>query len=105
MSPVKERLATRQAFEYKDKDWWEWSVWIDGPADLLDSVDHVVYKLHNTFRNPVREVSDRSSKFRLETAGWGVFTIGVIVNYKDGRQEHLEHDLVLEYPDGTPTTA
>jgi hypothetical protein len=31
--------------------------------------------------------------------------IRVFVGDKDGRQVPLHHDLVLLYPDGTPTTA
>lgn len=98
-------LHISQGFEYQQTDWWKWWIWIDGPAEELDQVDHVVYVLHPTFPNPVRTVRDRNSNFRLETAGWGVFHIYAKVIHQDGREIHLEHDLVLEYPDGTPTAA
>ena len=96
-------LRIQQDFRYQGNDWWRWWVWIDGPPDELDTIDHVVYVLHRTFNNPVREVSDRTSSFRLETAGWGVFTIYVTLVHKDGQETELRHDLRLEYPDGTPT--
>jgi transcription initiation factor IIF auxiliary subunit len=86
-------------------DYWKWWVWIEGPDSELDQIDHVVYTLHRTFPNPVRTISDRASKFALKTAGWGVFRIHAKVVYKDGRESRLSHDLVLTYPDGTPTTA
>lgn len=98
-------LKIKQDFEYKGKDWWKWSVWVDGPEQELDEIKYVEYTLHPTFSKPVRKIDDRSSKFRLETAGWGVFTIYAKVVHKDGGKTLLEHDLELLYPDGTPTTA
>jgi transcription initiation factor IIF auxiliary subunit len=71
----------------------------------LDDIDRVVYILHPTFHNPVREVEDRGSKFRLETSGWGTFTIHAKAVHRDGRETPLHHDLKLVYPDGTPTFA
>ena len=80
-------------------------MWLDGPADELNSIDHVMYILHPTFHQPVREIDNRQTKFRLDTFGWGTFTIQAKAVYKDGREALLQHDLVLLYPDGTPTTA
>jgi hypothetical protein len=45
------------------------------------------------------------SSFRLDTSGWGTFTIFANVFHKNGRSTSLQHDLVLLYPDGTPTLA
>jgi len=98
-------LSMAQKSEYQGDDWWKWSVWIEGDDSQLDEIAHVVYTLHNTFPDPVRTVSDRSSKFRLDAGGWGVFRIYVKIVKKDGRHAQLHHDLVLLYPDGTPTTA
>ena len=94
-----------QGFEYKDNDWWKWWIWIEGSEKDLDQIDHVTYTLHPTFPNPVRTVDDRTSKFRLETAGWGVFMIHAKVVNKDRTEIRLKHNLVLEYPNGTQTTA
>lgn len=98
-------LSIKQHSTYAGHDRWEWSVWLDGSPDELDSIDHVMYVLHPTFHNPVREVTDRATNFRLDTSGWGTFTIRAKAIYKNGREETLQHDLVLAYPDGTPTTA
>jgi|ERR1019366_9848615 transcription initiation factor IIF auxiliary subunit len=97
-------LTIQQDFEYRGNDWWKWRVWIDGPPQELDAIDHVVYTLHRTFPNPIRRTSDRQSGFRLETGGWGVFTIYATLVHKNGRETEIFHDLRLEYPDGTPTT-
>jgi transcription initiation factor IIF auxiliary subunit len=95
-------LSIGQGFEYQGSDYWRWWVLLSGTESELDTVDHVVYTLHPTFPQPVRTVSDRSTSFRLETAGWGTFTIYAKVVGKDGRNEHLEHELELFYPDDAP---
>lgn len=98
-------MRIEQGFNYKGEDYWKWWVWLEGPDEELDAVREVTYILHHTFPKPTRKINDRGSKFRLETAGWGVFTIHAKVLKKDGTEEHLTHDLELLYPDGTPTTA
>ncbi len=92
-------LKIAEDFEYQGEDWWNWWVWLEGSKAELDEVDYVLYKLHRTFPNPVRKVTNRRTKFRLDTAGWGVFRLYAKVVLKDESVLNLEHDLVLEYPD------
>ena len=94
-----------QGFQYQGDDWWKWWIWIDGAKEELDEIDRVIYTLHHTFPNPVRTINNRSSKFRLETAGWGVFRIRAKAIKKDGEQISLTHYLQLKYPDGALNTA
>ncbi|MBV8816793.1 MAG: hypothetical protein JO022_00475 [Acidobacteriaceae bacterium] len=84
---------------------WRWAVWVDGTPEELDSVDHVTYILHPTFHNPVKVVHNRETKFRLEATGWGTFTVYAKVMFRNGEESTIQHDLVLVYPDGTPTLA
>lgn len=98
-------LKISQDFEYEGENYWKWWIWIEGLVPELDQVHFVVYTLHPTFPNPVRKISDRSSKFRLTTAGWGVCQIYANVVLKDKREIRLEHFLKLSYPDGRITTA
>ena len=35
----------------------------------------VVYYLHPTFKNPIREIVDPDSNFQLKTSAWGEFEI------------------------------
>ena len=74
-------LSIHQASTYVGGDRWRWSVWLEGPHEELDSIDHVTYILHPTFHEPVREIRDRSPKFRLDTSGWGTFTIHAKLAY------------------------
>jgi transcription initiation factor IIF auxiliary subunit len=80
-------------------------VWLDGAPEELDSVDHVSYILDSTFHNPVRLIADRSTNFRLDTSGWGTFTIHANVAHKNGSEAILKHNLVLLYPSGEATLA
>jgi transcription initiation factor IIF auxiliary subunit len=98
-------LTIEQESKYQGDDWWKWSVWLDGPTSELDDVVEVEYKLHPTFPRPVRIISDRASKFRLRTHGWGVFPIRAKIRKRNGEELTLKHQLVLRYDDGTPTTA
>ena len=98
-------LSIQQDAHYLGHDRWKWSVWLEGTPEELDDVGRVVYILHPSFHNPVREIEDRTTKFRLDTSGWGTFTIHARAVHRDGRETLLEHDLVLLYPGGTPSLA
>lgn len=71
-------------------EWWEWSVWLEGSEDVLNQIQSVRYTLHPTFIDPVRVVSDRLSKFKLTSAGWGEFAIMAQVTPKQGATFPLE---------------
>jgi transcription initiation factor IIF auxiliary subunit len=79
-------------------DWWNWTVFIQGPDDVLDQVKCVEYTLHPTFLNPVRDVCERGTgpAFALSANGWGTFQIRIRVFLKDGRVQELTHKLKLE---------
>lgn len=98
-------LRIKQDYKYVGDDYWKWSVWIEGPASDLDRVSSVTYSLHPTFPNPIRKISSRKNKFRLRTAGWGVFMLYATVLNKNGMTEKLKHQLELRYPDGKLTRA
>ena len=100
MDAVNTNYKIAQDFKYEGDDWWSWWSWIEAGDTDLDMVDYVVYTLHSTFRNPVRKISDRASKFKLETEGWGNFIIYARVVLKNKSEISLEHELNLEYPGG-----
>jgi transcription initiation factor IIF auxiliary subunit len=98
-------LRIEQGFQYQGEDWWKWWIWLDGTQEELASVQEVTYVLHPSFPNPVRTIRNRETKFRLETAGWGTFTIYARVLHADDTVSNMEHELVLLYDDGKPTMA
>jgi hypothetical protein len=70
----------------------------DNPTKL-DDVTSVTYRLHPTFRDPVRTVSDRKSNFELRTAGWGEFNMTAEISLKGGNKLVVERYINL--PGGT----
>lgn len=101
----KDNYKIEQGYKYMGDDYWEWWVWIEASDADLDKISNVVYNLHYTFRNPVRKVDTRETKFKLKTSGWGVFTIYVRLNFKDESVLDLEHELELYYPSGEKNDA
>ena len=98
-------IQIKQQTVLKSKDWWEWSVWLDGDKKELDAIDHVVYTLHPTFPNPVVHISDRKTGFRLNSSGWGEFTIYLQICNKDGSTTKREHCLELKDSGGRSSRA
>jgi flagellar basal body-associated protein FliL len=60
----------------------------DNPA-ALDRVSKVIYHLHPTFRNPVREITTRDNNFEMTTFGYGQFELRAEVHLKDTKQPIL----------------
>lgn len=89
-------LEIKQRAVEKDAGWWNWSVWIDGPRQELDQIEHVEYVLHPTYSPPVRSISSRRNKFRLRARGWGEFLISARLYMKNGKIDKLEHWLELD---------
>ena len=98
-------LSLRQDSTYIRNGRWKWGVWLEGDSEELDQVDHVMYVLDRTFLDPVREVDTRATKFRLETSTWGAFTMHAKAVFKDGREIHFQHDVVLASPENIPAPA
>jgi hypothetical protein len=83
-----------------DAERWDWAVWVEGTKEELAGIGSVEYTLHPTFSNPVRVVTDRRTKFRLEEYGNGEFQIRARLELKSGRTKTLRHWLKLERTQG-----
>jgi len=92
-----------QDYDYVGKDYWRWRAWIEADPEELDKVTEVVWILHPTFPRARIPIKDRSTNFRLETAGWGTFLLRAEVELADGDSKSLKHPLRLEYPDEKET--
>lgn len=89
----------------RGKDLWDWSVWLEGDEKALDQIASVRYVLHHTFRDPVRVVTDRASKFTLKSNGWGEFLIRAEITPHSGAPFTVERWLTLSEgaaPDAPP---
>lgn len=98
-------IKLKQNYEYVRQDFWNWSVWVDAEDSELNAIESVEYTLHQTFHDPVRLITDRKSKFKLSTSGWGTFTIYAKIRKEDGEVIDLEHELELHYPDESDPTS
>lgn len=78
-------IEVKQKSRDKGNGWWSWSVWLEGTKTELDRIGCVTYTLHPTFRVPIRTVRTRRNGFRLESSGWGEFTIRLNITYKNGK--------------------
>ena len=99
---MSEQYEIRQWQKYEGENWWKWGVWLEGSDEALDRVEFVEWTLDPTFPNPVRRVTNRLDKFKLDTAGWGSFPIRARVHTRDGSVHTLNHDLVLESDEPSP---
>ena len=84
-----------------DADLWEWELFLVGDKETLDEINYVEYTLHPTFRNPVKKIEDRGDEpdkgFFLKGKGWGMFTVGIKIVFKDKEIKYLKHPLIF-YP-------
>lgn len=89
-------IEVRHDSRDKGNGWWSWSVWLEGPKNELDRIDHVTYTLHPTFRVPVRTIRTRANGFRLDSSGWGEFNIKLDLMDKNGKSTTRFHHLKFE---------
>jgi transcription initiation factor IIF auxiliary subunit len=64
-------------------------------SERLDDVAEVTYRLHPTFRDPIRKVTDRRSNFELRTAAWGEFNMTAEIRFKGGDKLVVERYINL----------
>jgi len=95
--PFQTRLRLANDSRPAGKGWWEWSVWVEGD---LEAVESVTYRLHPSFPQPVRTVLDRADAFRLRGAGWGEFTVVAELRLRGGESQRLERWLELRDEQG-----
>lgn len=96
-----QELSVANISRYVDNGRWDWTVFIRASPKLLERISCVEYRLHRSFPNPLRRVcqpGDPRYPFGLSTNGWGVFTIHILVMFRDGGSRPLTHMLTFEPP-------
>jgi transcription initiation factor IIF auxiliary subunit len=96
-------LEVKQNVTPHDQGGWDWSIWLDGPAEDLDEIKYVEYILHPTFSPPMRKISNRSTNFRLDARGWGEFNIKIRVHTDEGDDDMFVMEHWLELDETAPT--
>lgn len=87
------RYAGKRMVGDKERDWWNWTIFVKADRSALAQIDCVEYTLHPTFRNPVRKVCASDNDFSLSMNGWGTFRVKVRILYRDGGEKTLYHRL------------
>lgn len=98
------RLVTddQGRIEYKSasggKKHFHIEVFVHEEPQTLETIRMVEYKLHDTFRQPVRQNDDQASGFAESFYTWGIFTVFVTVLFTDGRLEKFRFPLDYQLP-------
>lgn len=69
----------------EEYDYYDWEVFVDENEEVLETIDHIIYFLHETFPNPIRTITDKTNKFSLKSRGWGEFEIGIQVFFTNSQ--------------------
>lgn len=105
-APTHGALRTRNTSQQAGNGRWNWEIFIEGDKAALDEVRCVKYTLHPTFPEPIQTVCARGAEagrgFALTQNGWGTFTVGVEITFRDGDIRALSHELTFESPRPAP---
>jgi len=83
-SEIKFNNYAKRGRQFQGRTYYDWRVFVDEPAPVLNEIAEVQYLLHPTFPNPLQVRTDPKEKFAVETSGWGEFTIQITIRYKNG---------------------
>ncbi|MEO5739570.1 MAG: pYEATS domain-containing protein [Vicinamibacterales bacterium] len=89
-------VSAANTSRYLGGEQWEWTIFVTGPAQLLNTIQRVEYTLHPTFANRVQAPargSDPAKAFPFTATGWGVFVVGIKVTLANGETQNLRHML------------
>ena len=101
--PNIDELSDRQA-----KHKYTWSAFVDLGISRAESealVKYVEFKLHSTFKNPIRKVE--KYPYRMNTNGWGTFDLPIIIHWKDhvkAKKLVLEHEVSFDIENNGETS-
>jgi hypothetical protein len=96
IAPVRFNNYAKSLAREGDSQYYQWRMFVDEPPERLSLIEEVEYLLHPTFPQPRQVRRNPGDGFALETAGWGEFTPLITVKYKDGRQQRVRYQLVLD---------
>merc|ERR1712139_324143 len=70
-----------------NRTYYDWECFVriknHNEYDIASIMEKATFELHETFRNPVRDVKKaKNNEFCLGTSGWGTFDIPITLNFK-----------------------
>ena len=79
---------------------FNWEIHLEPlPEKDLQDIEKVTYKLHESFRNPVRPVFSMGDGFRMKSRGWGICAIKMDILLRNGKVIEAIHVLELPIPE------
>lgn len=92
-----QNIGANNTAKYISDGRYDWTVYILADKDTLNKISSVQYTLHPTFDPPVRTVKKLGGQypFSISASGWGEFTIGVKVIFKDKSIASFDYQLRL----------
>ncbi|KAJ3255987.1 YEATS domain-containing protein 4 [Boothiomyces macroporosus] len=82
----------------------KWKVYLKGAdgEDISYFIEKVVFKLHESFAVPIREI--KSPPFQVSETGWGEFNIAITMHFVDPNEPPItvNHMLQLYHKDDNP---
>jgi len=94
-------LAKPGRKDRKNKQWWDFWVWISGSNKSLDSIAEVTYKFPESF-TPEEEEGDPRKAFGDYAETDLSFTIKAKIKFKSGNRKTVHHKITVSAPGITP---
>lgn len=83
-------MKVKNTYRQKGKNWYSWSVSIDGSKKELSQIKYVTYTLHPTFSERRIVAKRPSTNFRKTLEGWGEFLLLAEATMKNGDVKKAE---------------
>jgi len=91
-------VSVNSITKYAGDHVWEWTAFIDGPSQILNKINCVVYHLQDRPDENICQRGDPTRSFALSQTTSGEFTLLVDIRYSDGATESLKYPLKLDAP-------
>ena len=75
--------GVKELTKEQEKHAYTWSAFVEtglGRAESEKLIKSITFKLHPTFKNPIRTVS--KFPFQITTNGWGMFDLPITINWQ-----------------------
>ncbi|GBC60414.1 hypothetical protein DENIS_1366 [Desulfonema ishimotonii] len=76
-------LKADERFKDKERKMYAFHAVIDAPREILNQINSVTYYLHPSYPNPVRIVTDMSTRFKLKELAWASSTLKAEVRLRN----------------------
>lgn len=94
-----DEFRIEQWSQYVGNDRWKWSCWIDAEPEPMSRISSVTWILHPTFSPSRITLKTRENQFRLDSSGWGTFTLRAKLDLTGGSSLELRRALKLDHPE------